>query len=152
MTNQQSVPATSGASTFGAGVAAIILLVPGYFAGWAASTIYMWMTNIGLNITGGGGSWIPFLNGIMAVLWYLVVPAGVLAAVTTWCAASASFWLFKKARREPVLYALCATVLLLVAVIAAVYIYSEGWTIRLFEVPALAIGGVLRAVSSYDRT
>jgi hypothetical protein len=97
----QIVP-VSGYKTAMAIAAGIIFVVPGMLIGGLVAYIYLLVSHFGVG--SGGSSWIPFLDGLMKILWFTIIPEVIRGFVAIWGALYASFWLFKNAQRDAVIF------------------------------------------------
>jgi len=83
---------------------AILLVIPCYFLGGVAVMIYFFFHHIG----GGfdfGFSWIPFLNGLLKILWEMVVPEIIRGIVTGYAALAITMKIFPTANENNVIFA-----------------------------------------------
>lgn len=146
MTIEATVLQDSKLSTTMALLMAIVVVVPGYFVGSLAAFVYSWFANYGFDRFGGGGSWIPFLDGVIAVLWFMVLPDAIRAGVATYLALVSSLWLFKKAKAETVVYSTAAVWIILILIFSGIATISMGPDIRLFGMAGMVAGVVVGAV------
>lgn len=113
-------------------VAAVVLVVPGAFLGGLAVIVYTFFSDISMQRYGSGPGWIPFLDGIFAVWWFLVLPEGIRFFVAVGAAVYVALLIFKKA--DPVAVGIsAASVWIIVGLGMALFVtISGGWSPVLF--------------------
>jgi hypothetical protein len=145
-----STSAPSGLSNTLAIALAIILMVPGYFVGGLAVVCYTFLTSIGFGMQ-SGGSWIPFLDGLMAIVWRILAPEFIRGVVAAGAAIWLTFVIVKKANRHTVGVATIAIYVTLVAVLALLSIVMKGFNgYLLLSMAALGAGLVVGGLAAME--
>ncbi|AMJ63179.1 hypothetical protein AXW83_25315 [Bosea sp. PAMC 26642] len=145
-----SAPAPSGLSNALAIALAIVLMVPGYFVGGLAVIVYTFLSDIGFGMR-SDGSWIPFFDGLMTIIWRVIAPEFIRGVV----AAGAAVWLtllvVKRANRQTVGVATIAIYVTVVGVLALLSIVMKGFNgYLLLSMAALAAGLVVGGLTAME--
>lgn len=98
----QQIAPVSGYKTAMAIATGIILTVPGMFVGGIATYVYLLVSHLGVG--SGGSSWIPFLDGLMKIIWFTIIPELIRGFIAMGGALFVSFWLFRNVQRDVVIF------------------------------------------------
>ena len=120
---------------------AVILVVPGMFLGGLVVLVYMFFSNLGMP-QDPTTSWIPFLGGILKVLWFYVVPEGIRGFVAMAAALWVTFFAFKQANREVVTYSVLAVHIALAVLLLLSNLFTVGFHGDTFGMMGLIAGFV----------
>ena len=80
---------------------ALILVVPGMLPGGLAVIVFMFFTRLGMG-SDPGSSWIPFVDGVMKVVWVNVLHEAIRGFVAMAAALGITFIAFKQAEQSAV--------------------------------------------------
>lgn len=145
-----STTAPSGLSNALAIALAILFMVPGYFVGGLAVIVYTFFTNIGVGMN-SGGSWIPFFDGLMTIVWRVLAPEFIRGVVAAGAAVWLTLLIFKKANRHTVGVATIAIYVTVVGVLALLSIVMKGFNgYLLLSMAALGAGLVVGGLTAME--
>lgn len=135
-------------STVLATLLSIALVVPGNYLGMWAVWVYNFFTNWGMARAGyDGSSWIPFLDGLFALFWGILMPQGLQTLVAVGLSVFGSLFVFKRA--DPTSVAVSTAVLwsLLIVLFGIYMVSQDGWSIAVLAFAASIAGVALGAVA-----
>lgn len=142
-------------STVLATLLSIALVVPGIYLGMCAVWLYNFFTNWGMARAGyNGSSWIPFIDGLFALFWGILIPQGLQTVVAVGLSVFGSLFLFKRA--DPTSVAVSTAVLwsLLVVLMGLYMVSQDGWSLGIIafaaSIAGVAIGAAMGRTAFLD--
>lgn len=144
-------------STVLATLLAVALVVPANYLGMVAVWFYNFFTNWGLARAGyNGASWIPFMDGLFALLWGVLIPQGIQTFVAVGLSVYGSLRIFRRADPTSVSVSTATLWSIIIALFGLYMISTNGWSIGVLAFVAsilgIAIGAAMGRTAILERS